>query len=310
MFELVFLGTAAGVPAVDRGLPALMVVYGGRRFLIDCGEGTQRQLLASGLGFRRLERVLLTHGHLDHLLGLGGLAGTLALLGAARRLEVHGGKDALRALRHLLEDVVWPGAEPPLQIDLLPLAPGVVFEERGLRIRAFAVEHREADAFGFRFEETPRRAMRQDRLSALGVPSGPERARLAAGESVVLGDGRRIAPDDVLGPPCPGAVLVVLGDVARTRGLEADVGGADALVIEATFLERHAGKAAARGHLTAAGAARLARDAGVGALYLSHLSARYTEAEIEAEAKEVFPAARAVRDFDRIAVRAPPARAG
>jgi ribonuclease Z len=76
LFEVVFLGTAAGVPAIDRGLPALVVLHRERRFLVDCGEGTQRQLLKSGLGFRRLDRVLLTHGHLDHLLGIGGLVGT------------------------------------------------------------------------------------------------------------------------------------------------------------------------------------------------------------------------------------------
>ena len=78
MFEIVFLGTAASVPTPARGLPALMVLHRARRFLIDCGEGTQRQLLKSGLKYRRLDTVLLTHGHLDHVLGLGGLAATFS----------------------------------------------------------------------------------------------------------------------------------------------------------------------------------------------------------------------------------------
>jgi ribonuclease Z len=129
MFEVVFLGTGGGVPTVDRGLPALMVLHGERRFLIDCGEGTQRQLLKSGLGFRRLDRVLLTHGHLDHMLGIGGLVGTLALFRTTDRLTVHGGAPALRAVKRLLSDVIWPEGAPPIAVDLVPLAPGVVMAE-------------------------------------------------------------------------------------------------------------------------------------------------------------------------------------
>ena len=79
MFELIFLGTAAAVPSAERGLPALLVARGARRFLIDCGEGTQRQLVRGELGFRGLRHVLLTHAHLDHVLGLAGLLATLAL---------------------------------------------------------------------------------------------------------------------------------------------------------------------------------------------------------------------------------------
>jgi ribonuclease Z len=76
MFEIVFLGTSASAPSVGRNLSASMVLYEHYRFLVDCGEGTQRQLLKSGLGFKRLNRILLTHGHLDHILGLAGLVST------------------------------------------------------------------------------------------------------------------------------------------------------------------------------------------------------------------------------------------
>ncbi|HLA44309.1 MAG TPA: MBL fold metallo-hydrolase, partial [Aggregatilineales bacterium] len=77
MFEIIFLGTSASAPTIHRGLTSQMVIAGEHRFLIDCGEGTQRQILKSGLGFKRLDKVLLTHAHLDHILGLGGLISTL-----------------------------------------------------------------------------------------------------------------------------------------------------------------------------------------------------------------------------------------
>ena len=81
MFELVFLGTSASAPSVHRGLSSLAILAGEHRFLVDCGEGTQRQILRSGIGFKKLNKILLTHGHLDHILGLGWAAFDLRPLG-------------------------------------------------------------------------------------------------------------------------------------------------------------------------------------------------------------------------------------
>jgi ribonuclease Z len=305
VFEVIFLGTAGGVPAVERGLPALMVRHRQRRFLVDCGEGTQRQLLQSGLGFRQLDGVLLTHGHIDHVLGVGGLAATLALLGAGDRLTVYGGADALRAVHHLIHGVIWPRGRPPLEVTTIGLAPGIALDDPHLCLRAFPVSHRETQSFGFVFEQKSHRKMLPEMLESLEVPSGPERRRLLDGEPVVLPDGRRITPEQVLGPPQPGARLAVVGDTDDAQSLVEVVRGADALIIEATFLERDAAKAAARGHITAAQAARLAAVAEVGALYLNHISGRYQPAEIEAEARAIFPNATVARDFDRVEVRGP-----
>jgi ribonuclease Z len=304
VLEVVFLGTAGGMPAVDRGLPALLVVHGRRRVLVDCGEGTQRQLLESGLGLRRLDTVLLTHGDLDHVLGIGGLIGTAALLRTTDRMTVHGGASTLRVVRTLLDEVVWPGRAPWLEVRAETLLPGVRIEDGRLRVRAFPVRHRGTDSFGFVFEEKPHRRMRPERLAALGVPPGPERRRLLAGETVTLAGGRLVAPDEVLTPSRAGARLAVVGDAASTDGLADEVRGVEALIIEATFLERDADKARARHHITAAEAARLAAEADVGALYLTHLSGRYRDEEVLAEARAIFPPAVVARDFDRITVRA------
>jgi ribonuclease Z len=304
LFEVVFLGTAAGVPSVERGLPALLVLHAGRRFLVDCGEGTQRQLLKSGLGLRRLDRVLLTHAHVDHLLGLGGLVASLALLQAGEGLVVYGGASTLRAVRSLLGEVIWPGGRPPIEVRCQPIEPGAIIEDEHLCVRAFRVSHRGADNFGFVFEQKPRSRMLPQQLAALGVPAGPARGRLLRGETIVLPDGRHIAPSEVVGPPAPGTRLVVIGDAADAGELLDAARDAAALIIEATFLERDAAKAAERGHLTAAQAARLARAANVRALYLTHLSGRYEQAEVEAEARGIFPDAIVARDFDRITVAA------
>lgn len=305
MFELTFLGTAASTPSAERGLPALLVGAGGRRFLIDCGEGTQRQILRAGTGFRRLGHVLLTHAHLDHVLGLAGLIATLGLLDLRSELSICGSGETLDFVeRYLL--ALWPQRQAPVPVRFVPLQPGPVLNERGFRLSSFPVRHRGTQSLGFRFDQAPRRHLRPERLAQLGVPDGPLRGRLAAGESVALPDGRRIDPEEVLGPPAPGASLAVIGDAEEIDSLIEPVRGADALVIEATFLAADAGLAAERGHLTAAEAGRLAAAAGVGTLYLTHLSGRYDPAEIAAEAGAAFPNVSAVNDFDRAIVRGRP----
>lgn len=297
MFELVFLGTSASAPSIQRGLSAAMVLYKEFRFLVDCGEGTQRQLLRSGLGFRRLDRILLTHGHLDHILGLGGIASTFGRWEANERIEIWGGRWALDRVEMLL-DVVFGTEERPLEIELYDVKSGILIEDDDLSIRAFPVIHRGPGCFGYVFEEKPRRPFLADKADALGVPRGPERGRLVRGETIVLPGSTPVRPDDVLGPELPGARLVFVGDAGTTRNLLQVSRGTGTLVIEATYLHEDRDMAHKFGHLTARQAAELACDAGVSALILTHISRRYSEREVLVEAKEIFENTFVARDLD------------
>jgi ribonuclease Z len=276
-----------------------MVLHKEHRFLVDCGEGTQRQILKSGLGFRRLNKILLTHGHLDHILGLGGLISTFSRWESLDQLEIWGGRWTLDRVEDLIYGVVLRGVRPPLQIASYEIEPGVLMEDDSFEVRAFPVSHRGADCFGFTFEEKSRRPFLAEEAQALGVPSGPERKELVRGRSITLADGRVVRPDDVLGAWMPGAKLVFVGDAGRIDDLVAEARGADLLVIEATYLHREADLAREFGHLTARQAAELARQAGVDQLVLTHLSRRNRERDVLDEAQAVFPNSAVARDFDR-----------
>jgi ribonuclease Z len=302
MFELIFLGTSASAPSVQRGLSAHMVLYREHRFLIDCGEGTQRQILHSGLGFKRLNKVLLTHGHLDHILGLGGFISTLGRWENMDRVDVYAGRNTLRRVSDLLFKVVFPNGRSPLHIELNPLEPGVIMADDKFTLSAFRVQHRGPDCFGFLFEEQPHRPFLAEKAQALNVPFGPERARLVRGEAVTLADGRTIHPDEVLGEAQTGTKYVHVGDVGRTEELLPICQNAHTLVIEATYLEEDAEMARQFGHMTAAQAARLARETNVTTLILTHLSRRYSGHMMLQEARAIFPNTYVARDFDHFQI--------
>jgi ribonuclease Z len=301
MFDLTFLGTSASVPSAERNHPGLLIEAGSDRILLDCGEGTQRQLLRSAAGFRRLDRLLLTHSHFDHVLGIPGLLSTLRLQQSDHAMTVHGGEGTLEVVARMLAGF-WGEGRAPVPLKFVPLSEGRIIDAGDFTIDCFRVRHRDTDSFGFSFESQARRHLQPDRLAALGVPDGPIRKALVDGRPVTLQDGSKVDPEDVLGPPSKRKKFVIVGDTETTDGLSEHVRDADLLVIEATFLDRDSAMARDYGHLTAAKAAELAATTNVRQLIMTHISGRYPEEEIIAEAKRNFPNSRVAGDFDRIIV--------
>lgn len=302
MFELCFLGTSASAPSIERNMTSTLLIHEGQRFLLDCAEGTQRQILRSGLGFKEMRRIFLTHGHLDHILGLGGIVSTFGRWEAISRIEIYGGRWAIDRVRDLMK-VVLRGKEVDMEIEFVEVKPGVLIREKNLEISAFPVIHRGSGCFGYVFQEKTKRPFLVERAEKLGVPAGPERKLLVAGETIALANGVVVKPEDVLGDPVPGTKLVYVGDIARTEEVLAPARDADALVMEATYVEEDAEIARQFGHVTAATSARCARDANAQQLYLTHISRRYSGGEIEAEARAIFANTIVVNDLDRAIVR-------
>lgn len=303
MFEILFLGTSASAPSAKRGLSAQIIKHDEYRFLVDCGEGTQRQILQSGAGFKNLTRILLTHGHLDHILGLGGLLSTFLRWEAIEELDIFGGRSTLDRVHDLIYGVVLRGNQPPMPLRLNEIKPGLFFETDDFTVTAFSVTHRGPDCLGYVFEGKARRPFLAAKADELGVPFGPERRELVAGNEITLADGRRIKPDDVLGPLQRGVKLVVVGDTGKTDDIFDVCRDADALVIESTYLEEEAEMARQFTHLTARQAAELALKAGVKKLIVTHISRRYREKDVLKEAQAIFPNTFVARDFDLFQIK-------
>jgi ribonuclease Z len=297
--DVLFLGTSGSMPTAQRAPTALLVRRGGERMLFDCAEGTQRQLLRSGVGLIELREIFLTHFHADHFLGLPGMLKTFSLRGRDVPLDIYGPpglKSLFTVLKRIFGNLTYP-------VNLIELRTGDVLERGDYNIVTFPVAHG-VSSIGYALLEHPRPGRFDvDGADALGIPPGPERGALQRGDSVTLADGRTITPDAVLGPARAGRKLVITGDTMPAGSVLEISHAADLLVHEATFGEDEADRARETMHSTAREAAELAREAEVTMLALTHLSNRYFGSELAREARAVFPETVVPKDFDIIELR-------
>jgi len=253
--------------------------------LVDCGEGTQRQMMRYQTGFA-VSHMYFTHMHADHVLGLVGLLRTMGLQGRTEPMHLFGPAGCtgtLKTIVHLgVERISFP-------VEIHEMAPGERVERGEYSMQAVAVDHG-TPALGWVLLEEPRLGRFDvERARALGVPEGPAFGRLHRGESIEV-EGRIVTPEDVVGPTRPGRRVVISGDTRPVQSVIEAAAGGDLLVHEATFAEDERARARDTHHSTAAEAARVAHEAGVRQLLLTHVSARYSDTPgiLEAEAKRGF----------------------
>jgi ribonuclease Z len=294
--SVLFLGTAGSMPTVQRAPASLLVRRGGDRILIDCGEGSQRQLLRS-VGLPDIEHVFITHFHADHFLGLPGMLKTFSLRGRSVPLTVYGP----RGLQALMSDLRRIYGRLGYELTIVELASGEAVELGDYRVGAYSVVHR-TEALGYAIVEDDRPGrFDAERAQALGVPPGPLFGQLQRGAPIQV-NGRRVEPGDVMGEARPGRRLVFTGDTEPCPATAVIARDADLLVHDGTFVHQELERARQTGHSTARAAAELAREANVSMLALTHLSSRYFASAIEKEACAVFERSVVPRDFDLIEI--------
>jgi ribonuclease Z len=295
------------VPTRARNVSAvaLRLPQRGEVWLFDCGEATQHQIQRTDLRLSQITRVFITHLHGDHVFGLPGLLASIGMAGAAQPVTLYGPaglKDfvlsALRSTRTTVGDGLAFSA----------VRAGVVYEDGEFVVSCLPLRHR-LQSFGYRVQERDR-AGRFDveRATGLGIPPGPLYGRLKRGETVTLPDGRAFDGRELCGPDIRGRSFVYCTDTTYCENSVRLSRGADLLVHEATFVEEDAALARQSTHSTAADAARVAREAGVRRLAVTHVSPRYAPGnayEISAlvrEARAGFPATTLAEDFMTIEI--------
>ncbi|HEX6086060.1 MAG TPA: ribonuclease Z [Thermoanaerobaculia bacterium] len=275
---ITFLGTSSGTPSRERNVSSVAVALDGTVILFDCGEGTQHQLLRAPVRSGAIEAIFITHLHGDHVYGLPGLLATLSMNGRTRPLTLIGPA----GLREHVECVLRTSHHNPMfPLELEPRT----FD--GFRVISAPLEH-SIPAVGYCVIEDDRPGtFDPERARALGIPPGPR-----WGELQRAGDPR------VCGPSRPGRRIAYCTDTRPCASAVELARGADVLIHESTYAEELRAEAEERLHSTAMGAARVARDAGVGRLILTHFSTRYQDvAPLLAEAREIFPNTDAAEDF-------------
>lgn len=298
LFKVVFLGTAGTIPSAERNTSAIFVQHSNYRFLFDCGEGTQRQIISAKLGFRNLDHVFITHMHTDHFIGIFGLIETLSLNGRKKELNFYTPNPAM--LKTLFEIFGYENLDYPINVKKAKDGDEIRF--RNFRILIFETEHI-VPSVGYALIEDDTRKFDREKALALGIPPGPLYARLKAGESINW-KGNIITPEMVLGETKKGRKLVYTGDTRPCERTVEIASGANLLIHDASFTEELKDKALESGHSTAKEAGEVARKAKVKKLILTHLSARFSKdpAKLLIEAKEVFEDVEVAKDFLEITI--------
>lgn len=299
--ELVVLGTASQMPTRHRNHNGYLLLWGEEGVLVDPGEGTQRQLVLSGVRATRITRICLTHLHGDHCLGLPGVLARLSQLQPGRRVHVHFPSSGLPYVERLLTSSIM---DLRLDVALEPVGePGLVVDREGFRLGCARLEH-STESIGWIVEDQARRHLDPERLGEIGV-HGPAVGELRRTGRLRVGE-RVVTLEEVSSPVQPQRVAFVF-DTRWCPGALELARHADLLVCESTFLEQDRDRAHDYGHLTAAQAGRLAAEAGARRLLLTHFSSRYPDPRAFAdEAAEHFDDVVVAEDLMRVPLPRPP----
>lgn len=301
--QLEFLGTGAGSPARYRnvtGIALRLLDEINSVWLFDAGEGTQIQMLTSTIRPRKIDKIFVTHLHGDHIYGIPGLLSSRSFQGGEDRLTIYGPRGIRRFVETSLQ-VAQTHLTYPLDFVEMPPIGGLVYEDEHFTVTALPLDHKIL-SFGYRITEKDSAGELQvDRLRELGIPAGPVYGQLKRGETVTLADGRQINGQDFIGPAKPGRVITILGDTRKTDNAVILAQHASALVHEATYGKGEGKQARHHYHATSLQAAEVAAAAGVGRLFLTHISARYagrSANDLAYQARHIFKNTRVVNDFD------------
>jgi len=294
--KIIFLGTSDAIPTVKRNHTSILFNYKNENILVDCGEGTQRQFKKAGLNPCKLTKILITHWHGDHILGLPGLLQTLAFNGYNRSLFIYGPKGTKKLMRNLLKTFIFVGK---LNLKVEEIREGRFFENEDFYLEAKKMEHG-ALCLAYSFVKKGKIKIDKEKLKKVKLPEGPWLNKLKQGKDIVYKE-KKYKVKDLTYKEKDKKISFVLDTSINSRIVNF-VKGSDLLICEATFSHDLKDKAKKYGHLTASQAAEIAKKSKTKKLFLTHLSQRYEKnpKKLLNEAKKIFKNCFLAKDLDSI----------
>jgi ribonuclease Z len=296
MIEIIFLGTSSMVPTKERNHSGALISFKGNNILVDCGEGTQRQLKFAGISASKINKILITHWHGDHVLGLPGLLQTLAANDYDKILEIYGPKGTKGRFNHMFKAFEFDHSR--IKINIKEINNGIFFENDDFVLETLQLEHG-IECLGYNFIEKDRRRIELKKAERYGLKEGPILGKLQDGKTITL-NGKKIKPSDV-SYIVEGKKVTFISDTLPCRNAYKLAEDADLLICEATYKSELEGKSEEYYHMTAKQAAAIANKENVKQLILTHISARYKDGkEVEEDAKDVFDNVKCAYDLMKV----------
>ena len=298
--DVVFLGTGGSLPTKERGLPSLALRRDGELIIMDCGEGTQRQMMQAGLGFNRPTTILISHLHGDHILGLPGLLQTMSSLARDKPLDVFGPKNLAQFLDVIYKPLGYPAN---YKIRVKELKPDDTVDRGEYLIKTTLAKH-DVLCLAYAIDEKQRPGrFHPEKAKRLGVPEGPLWGELQHGKQVKV-EKRLVQPDEVTDPTRPGLKIVYAIDTRPADTVRHLAKNADLLIHDGGFSEDRRPKAQEYYHSTAREAAQVAKTAGAKRLALVHISAvTRDDSVLLREARKVFRQTMVAKDFQVLSLK-------
>ncbi len=287
MLSVTILGNNSAVPAFNRHPTSQVVSHDGTNYLVDCGEGTQIQMIKYKIRRGKITHIFISHLHGDHYFGLVGLINSFSLLSHSQTLHIYA-PEPLQQIIEMQLKVADNTLSYPLFFHTLT-APAILVDNDKIKISCFRTTHR-IECYGFVFEEKEgKRKLLIDKVTKAEIPVSFF-SSLQAGLDYITSQGKRIANEEVTALPEKGKKYAFCADTKYDESIIPHIYGADAIYHETTYLDNLRDKAEERFHSTTKQAASIARKAMVKKLLIGHFSSKYATLELfEKEAREVFP---------------------
>jgi ribonuclease Z len=297
--KLTFLGTGSAIPTARRNHPSMYLQFKSENILIDCGEGTQRQFRKAKLNPCKITKILITHWHGDHVLGLPGLFKTLMLNGYNRKLDIYGPRGTKKRICLYLELFAHKGTE--LDLSVHEVEEGIFFEDEDFYLESSVMEHDVLSvAYSFAIKEKIR--IDKAKLQKFKIPNSPLISELAKGKTIEIA-GKRIEGKKLIYTEPMKKITFVMDTRFNDNAIKISK-DSDLLICESTYSKEEVELAKERSHLVSTEAATIAKKAKAKKLILTHLSQRYEEIPkvIKKEAEEIFKNVSVAEDLDVVEI--------